>query len=174
MKKVLFILMMCAAVMTAVAQEHKVETMTATYVKADKMAKTQGSTKWKSDHVAVTLWDNGDVGMGLINPPHIFVGGRDFMGNHKPTNTCKVGLYTADGELVWMADGWKVMPGQGGTVLYFTGSAKAENQQNGVKQKITTTEILKWLQQQPGNYVRYIADVYGDYYWDVSVSIAEE
>ena len=169
MKKVLFLLLTCLPMM-AMAQE--IETMTSAYVKADPMLKSQGSTKWKSDHVAVTLWDDGRIGMGLINPPHIFVGGRDFMGNRKPTNTCKVGLYTADGTLVWLAEKWKVLPGEGGTVLYFTGGSKAENHQTGEKRKVTTNDILSWL-QNPGHYVRYIADVYGDYYWDVSAKIAE-
>ena len=156
--------------MTMQAQD--IESMTANYVKADAMTKTQGSTKWKSEHVAVTLWDDGRVGMGLINPPHIFVGGRDFMGNRKPTNTCKVGLYTPDGTLVWLAEKWKCQPGEGGTVLFFTGDSKAENQQTGEKKKMTTKDILGWL-QQTGNYIRYIADVYGDYYLDVSGQFAE-
>jgi hypothetical protein len=36
----------------------------------------------------------------------------------------------------------------------------------------TTADILSWL-QHTGNYVRYIADVYGDYYWDVSGKFSE-
>lgn len=80
---------------------------------------------------------------------------------------CKVGLYAQDGTLVWLAEKWKCQPGDGGTVLYFVGKSKATNHQTGEKKTITTTDILEWLRKQ-GQYVRYIADIYGDYYWDVS------
>lgn len=162
---------MCLPMM--VCAQDDVEMMTPTYVKADAMTKTQGSTKWRSTHIGVTKWDDGRVGMGLMNPPHIFIGKRAMDGSRLPMNTCKVGLYTEDGTLVWLAEKWKCQPGEGGTVLYFTADAKAENQQTGEKRKITTSDILSWL-QQTGNYVRYIADVYGDYYWDVSGKFAEE
>lgn len=171
MKKVLFLLLVCLPMM-AVGQE--IEAMTSAYVKADPMMKTQGSMKWRSQHVGVTKWDDGRVGMGLMNPPHIFIGGRDVMGKRKPTNTCRVGLYAEDGTLVWLAEKWKVLPGEGGTVLYFTGKSKAVNQQTNQKKEITTNDVFEWLSQHSGNYVRYIADVYGDCYWDVSAKIAEE
>ena len=161
---------MCLPLMAGAQDD--VEVMTSNYVKADPMTKTQGGMKWKSQHMGITKWDNGDVGMGLMNPPHIFVGGRDFMGNHKPTNTCKVGLYAADGTLVWLAEKWKVLPGEGGTILYFVGKSKCVNQQTGDKSDITTVDILNWFSQK-GNYIRFIADVYGDYYWDISAKFAE-
>ena len=171
MKRLLFLFLMCLPMM-AVAQG-EVEMMTSNYVKADPMTKMQGSTKWQSQHIGVTKWDDGRVGMGLMNPPHIFVTKRAMDGSRLPTNTCKVGLYTPDGTLVWLAEKWKCQPGEGGTILYFTGDSKTENQQTGEKRKITTADILKWLSQK-GNYIRYIADVYGDYYWDVSGQFAEE
>lgn len=165
MKQFILTITLLLSALTAGAQD--IETMTAVYVNADPMTKAQGSTKWKSQHVAVTLWDDGRVGMGLINPPNIFIGGRDFMGNYKLMNTCKVGLYAQDGTLVWLAEKWKCQPGEGGTVLYFVGKAKSTNHQTGEKKTITTTDILEWLRKQ-GQYVRYIADIYGDYYLDIS------
>lgn len=170
MKRLLFLFLMCLPMV--VCAQDDVEMMTPTYVKADAMTKTQGSTKWRSTHIGVTKWDDGRVGMGLMNPPHIFIGKRAMDGSRLPMNTCKVGLYAEDGTLVWLAEKWKCQPGEGGTVLYFTADAKAENQQTGERRKITTFDILSWL-QQTGNYVRYIADVYGDYYWDVSGKFAE-
>ena len=158
--------------MMAGAQDD-VEVMTSNYVKADPMTKEQGSTKWRSDHVAVTLWDDGRVGMGLINPPHIFVGKRGLYGSRLPTNTCKIGLYTPDGTLVWLAEKWKCQPSEDGTILYFTGDGKAENQQSGEIQRITTADIYSWL-LHPGNYIRYIADIYGSYYMDVKAKFAEK
>ena len=62
MKRLLFLFLMCLPMMV-VAQDD-VEVMTATYVKADAMTKTQGSTKWRSTHIGVTKWDDGRVGMG--------------------------------------------------------------------------------------------------------------
>lgn len=154
------------------AQERVVEVMTSTYEKADAMAKKPGGLKWKSEHVRFTEWDNGTVGMGLVEPPHIFTGGRDFMGNRKPMNTCKVGLYDADGELIWMAEKWKVMPGDGGTVLYFAGDAKAVNQVTSESTKVSTVDIMDWL--KGGGSVRFIADMYGDYNFDVRARIESE
>ena len=152
-------------------EAQEIETLTQYKTKADPMTKTEGATKWRSEHVGVTLWDSGIVGMGLMNPPHIFIGKRPADRSRLPYNYCKVGLYTKDGTLVWLAEKWKCQPGEGGTVLYFVESAKAENQQTGEIIKLYTSDVLKWLQMQTGNYVRYIADVYGDYYFDVSAKI---
>lgn len=169
MKRLVTLLLLFLPLMMT-AQE--IETLTQYKTKADPMTKTEGATKWRSEHVGVTLWDSGVVGMGLMNPPHIFTGKRAADRSRLPYNYCKVGLYTKDGTLVWLAEKWKCSPSESGTTLYFTESAKAENQQTGEKRKITTADILSWL-QQTGNYVRYIADVYGDYYWDVSGKFAE-
>jgi hypothetical protein len=169
MKRLVTLLLLFLPLMMT-AQE--IETLTQYKTKADQMTKMDGATKWRSEHVGVTLWDSGVVGMGLMNPPHIFIGKRAADRSRLPYNYCKVGLYTKDGTLVWLAEKWKCQPGEGGTVLYFTVDAKAENQQTGEKRKITTADILSWL-QHTGNYVRYIADVYGDYYWDVSGKFSE-
>lgn len=162
------ILLLFLPLMTA-AQE--IETLTQYKTKADPMTKTEGATKWRSEHVGVTLWDSGVVGMGLMNPPHIFTGKRAADRSRLSYNYCKVGLYTKDGTLVWMAEKWKCSPSESGTTLYFTESAKAENQQTGEKLKLYTSDVLEWLKMQEGNYVRYIADMYGDYYFDVSAKI---
>lgn len=170
MKKV-FVLMVAMALQQTglLAQERDVEVMTSVYVKADAMANTPGSLKWKSEHVRFTEWDDGRVGMGLVEPPHIFTGGRDFMGNRRAVNNCKIGLYDVNDELVWLAEKWKVMPGEGGTVLFFAGEGKAVNQLTMESMKISTNDIMSWLKR--GGYVRFIADVYGDYNFDVSARI---
>ena len=168
----LFLVAMILQQTGLMAQEADVEVMTSNYVKADVMAGKPGGLKWRSEHVAFTEWDTGQTGMGLIDPPHIFTGGRDIMGNRSPINTCKVGVYDTNGELTWLAEGWKVMPGEGGTVLYFTKDAKAVNHQTGEKRKITPAEILCWIKE--GGYVRFIADVYGDYNFDVRARVESE
>lgn len=168
MKRLVTLLLLFLPLVTT-AQE--IETLTPHKTKADPMTKTEGATKWRSEHVGVTLWDSGVVGMGLMNPPHIFIGKRAADRSRLPYNYCKVGLYTKDGTLVWMAEKWKCSPSESGTTLYFTESAKAENQQTGEKLKLYTSDVLEWLKMQEGNYVRYIADMYGDYYFDVSAKI---
>ena len=168
MKRLVTLLLLFLPLMMT-AQE--IETLTQYKTKADPMTKTEGATKWRSEHVGVTLWDSGVVGMGLMNPPHIFIGKRSADRSRLPYNYCKVGLYAEDGTLVWLAEKWKCQPGEGGTVLYFTADAKAENQQTGEKMKLYTSDVLEWLKMQEGNYVRYIADMYGDYYFDVSAKI---
>lgn len=168
MKRLVTLLLLFLPLMMT-AQE--IETLTQYKTKADPMTKTEGATKWRSEHVGVTLWDSGVVGMGLMNPPHIFIGKRAADRSRLPYNYCKVGLYTKDDALVWLAEKWKCSPSESGTTLYFTESAKAENQQTGEKMKLYTSDVLKWLQMQEGNYVRYIADMYGDYYFDVSAKI---
>lgn len=161
------------AAMTTTAQDKAskaIEIMISYYQEADAMSNQPGGKKWRSEHVGFTEWDDGSVGMGLLNPPHIFIGGRDFMGNRKTLNTCKVGLYSAEGTLIWMAEKWKVMPGEGGTVLYFTKSATGVMQSNGMKYKSSPADLLKYLKEN-GGYVRFIADVFGDYYFDVSAKV---
>lgn len=104
MKRVFLFLAVMFAMSVSAQDDRVVEEMTATYVKADPMTGSQGGNKWRSEHVGFTEWDNGLVGMGLFDPPHIFQEGRDFMGNRKPVNTCKVGLYSSDGTLIWLAE----------------------------------------------------------------------
>lgn len=174
MKKLFFLFAMMVVAIGAQAQEERIiEKMTATFVNADPMAGTQGGRKWRSEHVGFTEWDDGSVGMGLINPPRIFQGGRDFMGNRKPVNTCKVGLYKLDGTLVWLAEKWKVMPGEGGTVLYFVKDAKGKFVDIDEPYKMTPRELLSYL-KKGGWYIRFIADIYGDYNFDVSGKIVRE
>ena len=172
MTKVFLFMAVMFAMSVSAQDDRVVEEMTATYVKADPMTGSQGGNKWRSEHVGFTEWDNGLVGMGLFDPPHIFEEGRDFMGNRKPVNTCKVGLYSSDGTLIWLAEKWKVMPSEGGTILYFVKDVNGVMQETGKKYKSTPEELLNYMKEK-GGYVRFIADIYGDYYFDASAKVKQ-
>lgn len=55
-------------------------------------------------------------------------------------------------------------------MLYFVGSAKAENMKTGKKITVTHADIFNLLKETKG-YVRFIADMYGDYEMDVSAKL---
>jgi hypothetical protein len=81
-------------------------------------------------------------------------------------------LYSSDGTLIWLADKWKVMPSEGGTILYFVKDATGVMQDTGKKYKSTPTELLNYMKEK-GGYVKFIADIYGDYYFDVSAKVKQ-
>lgn len=45
-------------------------------------------------------------------------------------------------------------------------------QDTGKKYKSTPEELLNYMKEK-GGYVRFIADIYGDYYFDVSAKIKQ-
>lgn len=143
-----------------------IEEMTAQRYEKDPMSNRPGSLKWRSQHVGFTEWDNGTVGMGLLNPPHIFTGDRYGM------STCKVGLYDKSGKFLGMVEKWKTSPGERGTVLFFTGEGKFKEEGTGHKRTITPAWILQWMKETGGS-VRFIPEVYGDYEFSVSAKLKE-
>lgn len=143
-----------------------IEEMTAQRYEKDPMSNRPGSLKWRSQHVGFTEWDNGTVGMGLLNPPHIFTSDRNCM------STCKVGLYDKSGKFLGMVEKWKTSPGERGTVLFFTGVGKFKEEGTGQKHTISPAWILQWMKDTGGS-VRFIPEVYGDYEYSVSAKLKE-
>ena len=150
----------------SVTYRNDIEEMTAQRYEKDPMSNRPGSLKWRSQHVGFTEWDNGTVGMGLLNPPHIFIGDRNGM------STCKVGLYDKKGKFLGMVEKWKTSPGERGTVLFFTGEGKFKEEGTGQKRTISPAWILQWMKDTGGS-VRFIPEVYGDYEYSVSAKLKE-
>lgn len=169
MKKGLLILMMCAASMTAVAQE--MEILESVRIAPDPMYGNKGKTVLASEHMVFIVNDNNTIEWQLRNPPHIFISDRSkWNGDDLGYSNARVGLFAENDSLLAMVDKWRAFPSEHGTILKMSANATFDRP-DGTKTKGTIAHVYGTLLQRKGSYVRVVCNVYGDYYHEVKAKM---
>lgn len=169
MKKGLLILMMCAASMTAVAQE--MEILESVRIAPDPMYGNKGKTVLASEHMVFIVNDNNTIEWQLRNPPHIFISDRSkWNGDDLGYSNARVGLFAENDSLLAMVDKWRAFPSEHGTILKMSANATFDRP-DGTKTKGTIAHVYGTLLKRKGSYVRVVCNVYGDYYHEVKAKM---
>ena len=169
MKKGLLILMMCAASMTAVAQE--MEILESVRIAPDPMYGNKGKVVWTSEHMVFIVNDNNTIEWQLRNPPHIFISDRSkWNGDDLGYSNARVGLFAENDSLLAMVDKWRAFPSEHGTILKMSANATFDRP-DGTKTKGTIAHVYGTLLKRKGSYVRVVCNVYGDYYHEVKAKM---
>lgn len=169
MKKELLSLMMCAASMTAVAQE--MEILESVRIAPDPMYGNKGKTVLASEHMVFIVNDNNTIEWQLRNPPHIFISDRSkWNGDYLGYSNARVGLFAENDSLLAMVDKWRAFPSEHGTILKMSANATFDRP-DGTKTKGTIAHVYGTLLQRKGSYVRVVCNVYGDYYHEVKAKM---
>lgn len=161
--------MMCAASMTAVAQE--MEILESVRIAPDPMYGNKGKTVLASEHMAFIVNDNNTIEWQLRNPPHIFISDRSkWNGDDLGYSNARVGLFAENDSLLAMVDKWRASPSEHGTILKVSANATFDRP-DGTKTKGTIAHVYGTLLQRKGSYVRVVCNVYGDYYHEVKAKM---
>lgn len=169
MKKGLLILMMCAASMTAMAQE--MEILDSVRIAPDPMYGNKGKTVLASEHMVFIVNDNNTIEWQLRNPPHIFISDRSkWNGDDLGYSNARVGLFAENDSLLAMVDKWRAFPSEHGTILKMSANATFDRP-DGTKTKGTIAHVYGTLLKRKGSYVRVVCNVYGDYYHEVKAKM---
>lgn len=169
MKKVLSIVIMLLAVITAGAQ---VETLTYTKVDADPMTNTSSGVEWVGRHVRISLPDKGIPWIILYKKDHIFV---------KNYGT-KIGYYTANDSLIGMGtivrpeisqDGTWMMVGPAFSKESLPHAKYYEDKILNTSWRVTVNDVVEWLNETDG-YIRIVTETYGNHIYDVKFRLKKE
>lgn len=132
-----------------------------------------GRIELRTNHVIIELRDDNTCKWSLINPDHIFVGDKDWFGDRKATCDVKVGVYAADGKLLSIAEKWKGVPSEHGTILNMAAKGKIHNIKTDKDVELTIAELVVASKLRPGAYIRVVAPVYGDYLMDIKFRVPD-
>lgn len=161
--------MMCAASMTAVAQE--MEILESVRIAPDPMYGNKGKTVLASEHMVFIVNDNNTIEWQLRNPPHIFISDRSkWNGDDLGYSNARVGLFAENDSLLAIVDKWRAFPSEHGTILKMSANATFDRP-DGTKTKGTIMHVYGTLLQRKGSYVRVVCNVYGDYYYEVKAKM---
>lgn len=172
MKKLFILLLVMLYYLPSYSQE--MEVLRQFRSEPDPMYGTAGKTVWASEHMRFVLNDNNTIELSIINPPHIFVEDRSsFTGQYKGYSNVRIGLFTANDSLLAIAEKWKAIPSEHGTILRIAGNGTF-NRPNGEKLKGSIAHIYGTLLKREGSYVRIVCSVYGDYYFEVKATMKKQ
>lgn len=161
--------MMCAASMTAMAQE--MEILDSVRIAPDPMYGNKGKTVLASEHMVFIVNDNNTIEWQLRNPPHIFISDRSkWNGDDLGYSNARVGLFAENDSLLAMVDKWRAFPSEHGTILKMSANATFDRP-DGTKTKGTIAHVYGTLLKRKGSYVRVVCNVYGDYYHEVKAKM---
>ncbi len=171
MKKLFFLLLVMFTLPTF-AQE--MEVLQPYRSDADPMYSKIGKTIWASEHMRFIIGDNNTIQWDIINPPHIFIEDRNsFTGQYKGYSNARIGLFAANVSLLAIAEKWKAVPSQHGTILSIAANGTF-NRPNGEKLKGSIAHVFATLTKREGSYVRVVCNVYGDYYFEVKATMKKQ
>ena len=130
-----------------------------------------GCTMWKSDHMVFIINDNSTIEWQLRNPPRIFINERSKLtGQELGHSYARVGLFDEKDSLLAIVDKWKAYPSGHGTILKMSADATF-SRPNGETIKGTILHVWGTLLQRKNSYVRVVANIYGDYYFEVKAKL---
>lgn len=155
--------------MMAVAQE--MEILDSIRQAPDPMYGNIGKTIYESEHMIFIVSDEGTLEWQLRNPPHIFISDHSkFTGQELGYSNARVGLFSENDSLLAMVDKWKAIPSEHGQILRM-GANATFNRPNGEKLKGGSPHVFATLKQRKGSYVRVVANIYGDYWFEVKAKM---
>ena len=175
MKKVPTIMLMLWAGMTISAQEVMIKHRS----KGDPLMGTKPYTYWESKHVYIWESDEGNVGMCIQNPSHVFTSEL----------LTRIGFYSAKGELILATDGWGGSMETGSLSMFLKYGHTKDTTSVYSRKPDKETEVgkyavwelthenlvekehlLKFLKETDG-YIRIVTPIYYGGYFDVKAKL---
>lgn len=151
-----------------------IEILDSIRLEADPMvSRSVGRVELRTNHVVIEFSDDNTVKWSLQNPDHIFVGDKDWFGDRKATCNVKVGLYAADGTLLSIADKWKGIPSEHGTIMNMAAKGEMHNIKTEQDLELTIADLIVASKLRPGAYIRVVTPVYGDYLMDIKFRVPD-